>query len=102
MKIEEKLALDILSESKLEQYQRRYSAVIRFIEIYGLIPNLERMVKDLPKAEKILSSVSVPHDLYDQIAYYENQLAENPSDKDIINVLDNLYDASYRLSKKIK
>lgn len=96
MKIEEKLTLDILSESKNDKYQRRYNAVIRFIETFGFIPSIERMLRDLPKSEKITRNVSVPENLYADIEVYEKLLAENPGDIKVINALDKLYDSAYR------
>lgn len=96
MEIEASLALDILAESKNNKHQRRYNAVMRYIDAYGIFPGVDQIVRFQPKSEHILNQVSVPRELSNRINELEMQLAANHKDKNIIAELDDLYDQAYR------
>lgn len=96
MEIETRLALDVLSESKNIEHQRRYSAVIRYINAYGLIPSLVQILRFQPKKDKIIDQISVPADLKEKINNLEIQLELSPNNPEIISELDELYDKAYR------
>lgn len=99
MNTETRLALEILSESKYKSHQKRYEVIVRFSEIYGVLPTLERMVRNLPKSEDLINNVTVSNDLTEKISYYEEKLEQDPNDKQALNALDILYDSDFRNSK---
>lgn len=96
MENESWLALEYLSESRSNANQRRYSAVTRFIKIYGIVPSLDRIVQDLPEREKIINNVMLPIEIQSEINQLEIKLKGDNQNPDIINRLDNLYDYAYR------
>lgn len=99
MNTESRLALEILSDSKIKSYQRRYNAVVRFIDTYGVIPSFERIIEGLPKSESIKRNTLVADGLSDAVDEYENILVHNPANQDAISKLDELYDADYRSNR---
>jgi hypothetical protein len=96
MEIESRLALEILAESKLIKHQRRYNAVMRYIDAYGIIPNVVQIVRYQPKSEYIIRQVSVPKGIGEKINELEIQLATSQNDQVILDELDSLYDQAYR------
>lgn len=99
LQLEERLALDILSESKDKNYLRRFEVVKRFIAVYGVLPKLDQMVRDLPKKDKIISHVKVNDSLRDEITHYETLLLNHPGEPELISKLDSLYDLEYRVEQ---
>lgn len=96
LQLEERLALDILSESKDKNYLRRFEVVKRFIAVYGVLPKLDQIVRNLPKKDKIINHVKVNESLRDEINHYEKLLHSNPGTPELISKLDSLYDIEYR------
>ena len=96
MNNESRLAMEYLGESRSDASQRRYEVVSRFIIIYGIIPSLDRIVRDLPDKDKILDNIMLPPEIITEVNKLERGLQDDLQNPDIINKLDNLYEYAYR------
>jgi len=96
LQLEERLALDLLSESKDKNHLRRFEVVKRFVAVYGVLPKLDQIIRDLPRQDKIISHVKINENLKEDIVHYETLLQNNPTNAELIGILDNLYDLEYR------
>ncbi len=96
MNIESRLALDLLSESKNSEHQRRYVAVQRYIKAFGLIPHYTQILRELPKGNHLHKQITIQGANSNVISELEDKLLQEPNNPEIVNALDKLYDEAYR------